>query len=75
MKNSTIEDKNILLSRELSIVNKKNKELSEKLKKSKTKANQLAAELKKNDVRTVLLTKKQEQLLLSLLKGMSIPNL
>lgn len=60
------------LKRELSYANKQIKKLSKDSEKSKEKIVELREKLKKKDVRSVTLTKEQEQSLSSLSKDINI---
>ncbi len=60
------------LKRELSDANKQIKKLSKDSEKSKEKIIELRKKLKKKDVRSVILTKEQEQSLSSLSKDINI---
>lgn len=75
IKKTKIEEDNARLKKELSKAKKANEKLSQQLERSKSKTGHLKKELKKNDVRKVVLTEEQEQLLSNLSQDIDIRNL
>jgi septal ring factor EnvC (AmiA/AmiB activator) len=74
-KETTTKNEKAKLEKALKDANKKIEQLAKKLEKSKSVNDQLKKELKKNNGQKIILSKEQEQVLSSLLKGIHTRNL